>query len=1133
MNMSKSDDLTSSYTLQNELITRYARIAEKQAQRTQDLPTTRLSTSSNTGIVSEQIRANKVKDETAKLRYEATTVLLDNGDRIYKDVFNALTPEQQIQIKTLGIDAFNKAQAIQVQKATEAAHLEIQTAIDNTILLYNGERVDKEVFNALSPEQQIYLKTAGTVSYNSKYAIPVMTLTTTMVAPPNSYQLDNGEYVDLTTFNTLPSEQQQYLKNNGTVAYNSKYTVPIVTITTTVVAPPNSIQLDNGEYVDLDKYNSMPQEQQQYLKVNGTIAYNDKYATSVTTTTTVMVAPPDSFQLVTGEYILQADWNKLTENQRAQVAIKGVDKFNEEQAIAQVQFEADNIKTSTGEWLSKNEYNGMTPTEQEKILTLGVNQYNTSTAITYATENTKLNNGEYVATTDFNVLTPTQQSELMQLGTTTFNTKYTSSSLNIPTVLTPEQRVAWGVLEPYIVYSGKTGGMQIDPDSYGEFTGYNIQAYLWDNKALGGQPLKNLEYLGFTSDQISKAANDNVVLAQELQAIENEAKPNNPEDWVNVALGRYGNATGAGKWIGDNYQKIVDWFRGYVPTGIMSTSDKLSDFMSSPLGSSLMIALSGGIGNVATAGLNWEKVINSIADNSISNMTSRLDDIVTNARYTSYGGDGAWIKTNGELVSKMTLQGFQTPLSGSMPLGAQYMSATELSEYYQAWSLGKVQGIAAQPVERIVNAVIQQPGLFSILPSEVIASLRNIAPQIPQISQAYDAYIANPTAFITEIKVNPTTRTLKEITTIQEMPKTAPIIAAQAVITSATSISPVAPSISTNMATTQPIVTTVQGMPSIGTMTATPQTVTSVGQSMPSIATTTINTTMPDITPAIQLQAAIQKAIQLNNLAITQAITTTEAQQIAQQQAVQAAIQQAIQMNNADIAQAISQTGTKAPSQVTIQQALRIAQQTANKPRNKTETQTALKTALKTVTQTVTKTATATALKPIKPTKPTKIKTSPRFPKLKLGHDDDDDEEYKAKLAKYAGAVTWRQGAFYKAWKYPYSDTDADLATFKEPPPSAVMVDGGGTPQETLSLMGKTAPPPDRIVDMGVVEFHITTDDNGNLRIKYSENKEVTRGDAWFSDGVPMKHRKTKHKSSKSSNYIASSGENWLMSGSV
>jgi hypothetical protein len=236
------------------------------------------------------------------------------------------------------------------------------------------------------------------------------------------------------------------------------------------------------------------------------------------------------------------------------------------------------------------------------------------------------------------------------------------------------------------------------------------------------------------------------------------------------------------------------------------------------------------------------------------------------------------------------------------------------------------------------------------------------------------------------------------------------------------------------------------------------------------------------ISPEIIAQATPEQLVQIEQ---AQQTITQVNEQIAQQVSQQASIEQQAQVQQAQ------QTLQQVVQQIAVQTG--ITQLYDNKP-------------------------------------PDKNKLKPRIPPS--SGDDEDVEEYKKKL-EFSGAVTWRQGAFYKAWKYPYSDTDADLATFKEPPPSAVMVDGGGTPQETLSLMGKTAPPPDRIVDMGVVEFHITTDDNGNLRIKYSENKEATRGDAWFSDGVPMKHRKTKHKSSKSSNYIASSGENWLMSGSV
>jgi hypothetical protein len=235
------------------------------------------------------------------------------------------------------------------------------------------------------------------------------------------------------------------------------------------------------------------------------------------------------------------------------------------------------------------------------------------------------------------------------------------------------------------------------------------------------------------------------------------------------------------------------------------------------------------------------------------------------------------------------------------------------------------------------------------------------------------------------------------------------------------------------------------------------------------------------ISPEILAQATPEQLVQIEQ---AQQTITQVNEQIAQQVSQQASIEQQAQVQQAQ------QTLQQVVQQIAVQTG--ITQLYDNKP-------------------------------------PDKNKLKPRIPPS--SGDDEDVEEYKKKL-EFSGAVTWRQGAFYKAWKYPYTDRE-DLATFKEPPPNAVMVDGGGTPQETLQLMGKTPPPPDRIVDMGVVEFHIETDADGKLQIKYSENKEVTSGDAWFSDGTTMKHRKSKHKSRKSSDYVASSGDSWLMSGSV
>jgi hypothetical protein len=126
--------------------------------------------------------------------------------------------------------------------------------------------------------------------------------------------------------------------------------------------------------------------------------------------------------------------------------------------------------------------------------------------------------------------------------------------------------------------------------------------------------------------------------------------------------------------------------------------------------------------------------------------------------------------------------------------------------------------------------------------------------------------------------------------------------------------------------------------------------------------------------------------------------------------------------------------------------------------------------------------------------------------------------ELQRKREAFTGAATWEQGAFYKAWKYPYEPVRENLATFKEPPPDAVIIPHG-TPNETITWAGNMPPPPDREVSMGVVTFHIHTMPDGKLRIDFAENKEVaetSRGGNWW-EGVPRHTHKTKKSSETTS----------------
>jgi hypothetical protein len=106
----------------------------------------------------------------------------------------------------------------------------------------------------------------------------------------------------------------------------------------------------------------------------------------------------------------------------------------------------------------------------------------------------------------------------------------------------------------------------------------------------------------------------------------------------------------------------------------------------------------------------------------------------------------------------------------------------------------------------------------------------------------------------------------------------------------------------------------------------------------------------------------------------------------------------------------------------------------------------------------------------------------------------------RKKREAFKGAITWRRGIIWTAWKYPYENED-DLAHFyKYPPEGAVIVPGAKTSQETIQLyLGDTPPPPDRVIHMGIMDIRISSTPDGQLNIDYTEDAARARGqDAWF-----------------------------------
>jgi hypothetical protein len=158
------------------------------------------------------------------------------------------------------------------------------------------------------------------------------------------------------------------------------------------------------------------------------------------------------------------------------------------------------------------------------------------------------------------------------------------------------------------------------------------------------------------------------------------------------------------------------------------------------------------------------------------------------------------------------------------------------------------------------------------------------------------------------------------------------------------------------------------------------------------------------------------------------------------------------------------------------------------------------------------------------------------IPKIPILADDEEMSDAEKREA-FRGSIVWRQGIVWHAWKYPYEDDEKDLATFyKEPPPGAVIIPGAKTAQETIQFyLGDTPPPPDRIINMGIMDISISTTPDGQLQIRYAEDAKQARGDkdAWF-EGKEKKGAHTSRKKKKAEvESVSATNNDDFWSGSV
>lgn len=258
-------------------------------------------------------KAKAGQQQPAQQQTQQELVLLNTGEYVSKEVYDSLTPEEQTHLMEVGIDAFNDEAQAKVSAAIKEAagdvvglveptspkgvviinglriegEAELEKALADgqitsaqynwayayihpicgydftawgeapegteviaTVRLKTGEWVAKDVYDALSPEDQKLLYEKGITAYNASIAY---------------VELSNGERVSQASFSQLTPEQQSRLREIGIDAWKIEYDAYI---------QENFIKLDNGDLVSKDDYNALSADLQVQLNALGVEGFN-------------------------------------------------------------------------------------------------------------------------------------------------------------------------------------------------------------------------------------------------------------------------------------------------------------------------------------------------------------------------------------------------------------------------------------------------------------------------------------------------------------------------------------------------------------------------------------------------------------------------------------------------------------------------------------------------------------------------------------------------------------------------------------------------------------------------------------------------------------------------------------------
>jgi len=334
--------------------------------------------------------------------------------------------EAKAEVETIAKEATTELEAQQRLAMAEVAKLQ-----EDNVELDNGEWMDKETYNSLSTEDQAMINKLGVEKFN-RYKQKEF--------ESNNVKLSDGSWVSLETYNSLPPEQQNILRTQGIAGYEKWQQEQIAASNADSWKALQDLITATGisSSVTQEQWNNMTPEEKQ-----NTYDYLlDQYTVTVGNDEIVSKGwyedlNPEFRAIVTeggtaalDKYI--AD-NYVTTNNEELIDKEYYNSLTTEQKDYILRNGSDKFQQeyfvklrSTQELIDKKEYEALPPEVQKMLHEKGItetNNYIEKQKKEFEDKYVKLDNGDYIDKDEYYKMTPQDQALLRTLGVAGYNAK--------------------------------------------------------------------------------------------------------------------------------------------------------------------------------------------------------------------------------------------------------------------------------------------------------------------------------------------------------------------------------------------------------------------------------------------------------------------------------------------------------------------------------------------------------------------------------------------------------------------------------------------------------------------------------------------------------------------------------------